>query len=82
MRRVDVYKAAEWPTYLVRIGQHVREMDANANRPNGVNMYAGAWDTLKDHCSGHKLTGSDPVPAAILHVAIALVAADVSREER
>ncbi len=38
---IGVRKAKEWPTWLVRIGPDILEMDADANAPNGVNMYFG-----------------------------------------
>ena len=38
---VEVRKHRNWPTYLVRIGDSIYEMNENANQPNGVCMYYG-----------------------------------------
>ncbi len=63
---IEIYKAKNWPTYLVRIGNDVFEMNQNANLPNGVNMYFGDWKECEEYCKGNKLTGEDRIPVGII----------------
>jgi len=35
--------------FIVRIGGEVYEMNADANKPNGVNMYLGTWEMYRNN---------------------------------
>jgi hypothetical protein len=62
---LEVYKAPDWPTWLVRIGDGVYEMDARATQPSGGLIYSGRWSALAELCEGHKVGESEGVPIAV-----------------
>jgi hypothetical protein len=62
---IEVYRAPDWPTWLVRIGDDVYEMDTQATQPNGVCIYSGEWSELAGHCKGHTVGESEGVPIAV-----------------
>jgi hypothetical protein len=62
---IEVYHADDWPTWLVRIGDDVYEMNARATQPSGISIYSGPWSELAGHCKGYKVAESEGVPSAI-----------------
>jgi hypothetical protein len=62
---IEVYRASHWPTWLVRIGDDVYEMNAQATQPNGVCIHSGPWRDMADQCRGHQVGESEGVPIAI-----------------
>lgn len=77
---VEVRKHRNWPTYLVRIGDDIYEMNDNANQPNGVCMYFGniSIPAVQEQFSSGPVRKS--IPAALC-MAIANVARTNERLE-
>lgn len=44
----EVYRPKGAPTYLVKVGNDVYEMNDHPTSPNGVNMFVGDWSEFNN----------------------------------
>jgi hypothetical protein len=44
IEKIEVYRAPDWFNWIVRVNGSCYELNGD-NSPNGVNMYAGEWET-------------------------------------